>query len=128
MKIAALTEKEFQTQVLQLARLSGCRCYHTHDSRRSAPGFPNLVLVRAPVVVFAELKTETGYLRPEQRGWPDTLEGCESVEAHLWRPSDWLEIEQTLARRSREGPRPPLPGRAAAGYVDQQKECRRNAT
>ncbi|MDP9480173.1 MAG: hypothetical protein M3R38_31685 [Actinomycetota bacterium] len=29
MKVAAVTEKEFQGQILSLARLSGWRCYHT---------------------------------------------------------------------------------------------------
>lgn len=127
MKVPAITEKEFQTQVLGLARLSGWCCYHTHDSRRSAPSFPDLELVPPPIVVFAELKTQAGKLRPEQRGWLSSLEACEGVEGRLWRPSDWPEIERTLARRSREGPRPPPTGRAAAGYVDQQKN-RRNAT
>lgn len=98
-EVGAVTEKEFQGQVLALARLSGWRCYHTHDSRRSTPGFPDLVLVRAPLVVFAELKTEEGEVRPEQRDWLDALEGCEGVGARLWRPSDWPEIEEVLTRR-----------------------------
>lgn len=50
-----ISEKEFQAQVLDLARLTGWLCYHPHDSRRSAPGFPDLVLVRPPVVEDAEL-------------------------------------------------------------------------
>jgi len=96
---SATTEKEFQAQVLHLAKLTGWRCYHTHDSRRSAPGFPDLALCRPPVIVFAELKTDTGKARPEQRDWLAALGGCESVEAALWRPSDWREIEEVLKRR-----------------------------
>lgn len=92
------TEKHFQAQVLELARLSGWRCYHTFDSRRSAPGFPDLVMVRPPVVLFAELKSEGGRLRPEQAAWLDALKACERVEARLWRPGDWPEIEEMLAR------------------------------
>jgi len=88
----SVSEKAFQAQVLDLARLSGWRCYHTHDSRRSAPGFPDLAMVRPPVIVFAELKTDTGKVRREQRDWLATLGGCESVEAALWRPGDWPEI------------------------------------
>jgi hypothetical protein len=96
---AVPSEKEFQGQVLHLARLCGWRVYHTFDSRRSAPGFPDLVLVRAPVVVFAELKAEEGSVRPEQRDWLAVLGGCERVEVALWRPSSWPEIEEALARR-----------------------------
>lgn len=93
------SEKPFQEQVLELARLSGWRCYHTHDSRRSAAGFPDLVMVRPPVVLFAELKAEDGRLRPGQRGWLGVLERCPGVVVRLWRPSDWPEIEETLARK-----------------------------
>lgn len=97
----AVTEKAFQAQVLGLARLSGWRCYHTFDSRKSAPGFPDLVLCRPPKVFFIELKTEKGTLRPEQRDWLDALGRCEGVGARLWRPSDWTQIEGTLATRAR---------------------------
>lgn len=96
---AALTEKQFQAQVLQLASLSGWRCYHTFDSRRSSPGFPDLVLVRPPRLLLVELKTDQGRLRPEQAAWLDVLAGCEDApEVHLWRPSSWGEIEATLTR------------------------------
>ncbi len=94
------SEKDFQAQILDLARLAGFLVYHTHDSRRSAPGFPDLVLVRPPVVLFVELKSESGKLRPEQKAWLDALRACESVEAYLWRPGDWPEIEKTLCPRN----------------------------
>ncbi len=50
--------------------------------------------MRPPAVVFAELKTETGSVRTEQHGWLSALRGCEGVEARLWRPRDWQEIEE----------------------------------
>ncbi len=98
-----MSEKEFQAQVVELARLTGWLCYHTHDSRRSAASFPDLVLVRPPVVRFIELKAGTGKLRPKQRAWLDDLKDCESVEAHLWRPSDWDRIEEMLTRPRKRG-------------------------
>ena len=57
-----LTERQFQRQVLDLARLCGYRAYHTHDSRRSQPGFPDIVLVNPERrhTLFVELKTSTG--------------------------------------------------------------------
>jgi len=96
-----LPEKHFQAQVVELARLSGWLCYHTHDSRRSVAGFPDLVLVRVPVVLFAELKSESGRVRAGQGQWLEALGDSESVEARLWRPSDWPEIEEALRRRQR---------------------------
>jgi hypothetical protein len=110
------TEKDFQAQVLQLARLSGWLCYHTHDSRRSAPGFPDLVLVRPPVAVFAELKSASGKLRPEQREWLQALRASESFEVRLWRPGNWPEIVDTLAKRGElHGERTEVPRRAEKG-------------
>ncbi len=96
-----LSEKHFQAQVVELARLSGWLTYHTHDSRHSQAGFPDLVMVRAPRVVFAELKSESGRIRPGQGQWLEALGDSESVEARLWRPSDWPEIEEALRRRQR---------------------------
>ena len=42
------SERAFQTAVLELAQVTGWRSYHPHDSRRSAAGYPDLTLVRAP--------------------------------------------------------------------------------
>jgi hypothetical protein len=93
-----ITEKEWQAQVLDLARLCGWRHgYHTFDSRRSASGFPDLVLVRERVV-FAELKSETGKLSAAQVAWLEALEAA-GAEAYLWRPSDLVDVMQTLRRR-----------------------------
>ena len=56
------TEKRFQRTLMQLARLTGWCFYHTHNSRHSAMGFPDLCLVRGNRLIFAELKTVTGKL------------------------------------------------------------------
>lgn len=45
--------------VVDAARLNGWLVYHTHDSRRSAEGFPDLVMLRLSRMVVAELKTPT---------------------------------------------------------------------
>jgi hypothetical protein len=72
--------------------------YHTHDSRHSPAGFPDLVLVRPPRVIFAELKTATGRVTADQWRWRDLLDGCPGVECYLWRPYDRDEILRVLAR------------------------------
>lgn len=84
-----MTEARLQQQVIDLARWAGFMHYHTVDSRKSRPGFPDLVLVHASTgrLLFAELKAEKGRLRPEQVTWLRLL-GLRH-EAHLWRPADW---------------------------------------
>ena len=67
------SEKRFQDAVVQLAQLSGCLVYHTYDSRRSTPGFPDLVILRDDLLIFAELKTEKGKLSKYQANWLDAL-------------------------------------------------------
>ena len=91
-----MTEKEFLQQVRDFAKLCSWLVYHTYDSRRSSEGFPDLVLVRGDKVIFAELKSEKGRETSAQRGWLDALEKVRTVEAYLWRPSDWDRIVEIL--------------------------------
>lgn len=92
------SEKEFQAQVVQLAKLTGHLCYHTFDSRRSEPGFPDLVIIKPGMFrpLFVELKTESGKLSWPQEGWGKALRVCPGADYRIWRPSDWDEIEATL--------------------------------
>lgn len=89
------TERAFQASVVRYARLMGWAAYHTYDSRRSDAGFPDLVLVRRPRVVFAELKSQRGRLRPAQRAWIEELRAC-GQDVFIWRPSQWQEVERVL--------------------------------
>ena len=99
------TEAEFLRQVLQLARICGWRSAHFRPARTAtgwrtplqgdAAGFPDLVLIRGPRLVVAEIKSERGRPTPEQSAWLAAFEGV-GVEAFLWRPRDWAEIEATL--------------------------------
>lgn len=88
------TEKEFQSQIIRLAKLLGWIVYHTHDSRRSPGGFPDLVLAKHKVI-FAELKSPTGRPTAEQTAWLDRLR-LAGQDARLWSPVDWPEIEAVL--------------------------------
>jgi hypothetical protein len=90
------TEAELLAFVRDLALLRGWLVHHAGDSRRSDAGLPDLILVRPPRVVFAELKTERGRLRPEQKLWIDALGACPGIEAYLWRPSDSDAIVSAL--------------------------------
>lgn len=88
-----LTEKQWQSCVLSALRAQGWLCYHTYDSRRSQPGFPDLVCVRGWRVLFIELKTENGTVSPAQQEWISALDATDRVEAYVFRPSDWDRFE-----------------------------------
>lgn len=81
---------------MDLARLLGWRCYHPWLSARSTPGFPDLVLVRPPRILFVELKTERGKVTPAQQAWLDALAACPGCEVDLWRPRDLDAAAATL--------------------------------
>ncbi len=94
----SLTEADLQQSVEDLAGYRGWSKYHTRDSRRSDPGFPDLVLWRDHRLIFAELKAQKGKLTPEQETTLDglMLTGC---EVYVWRPEAWFdgEIDAVLA-------------------------------
>jgi hypothetical protein len=92
-----LTERGFQRQVIRLAKLFGWKAYHTHDSRHSPAGWPDLVLIRRPRVIFAELKTDRNHLTDDQRACLEELRAC-GQEAYEWHPRNWKSIERILAR------------------------------
>lgn len=95
--LATLTEQQWQRQVLEWAHRAGWRVYHTYDSRRSAGGFPDLVLVKPGYrVIFAELKAENGRISPQQKIWLEELAQCDGTDVRIWRPSDEREVLATL--------------------------------
>ena len=93
-----ILEKDFQQMVLNVAKPCGWLTYHTYDSRRSDPGFPDLCLVRGPRLIYAELKTVKGRLKEQQQTWLTKLTEVPCVEVYLWRPTDWDAIVEILSR------------------------------
>lgn len=92
----SLTEKDFQRQVLDLARIFGWRAYHPMLSKWSERGFPDLTLVRPPRLVFAELKRDKGKTTTHQDEWADLLKAVPGVEYFLWRPADLEQVAEVL--------------------------------
>lgn len=98
-------EQDFLKAVRQLARLFSWRCYHTWNSLKSEPGFPDIVLCKpGEPVIFIELKTAKGKLTEAQEEWLEALAQAKGTEVYCWRPSDWPEIEARL-RGKGQGPR-----------------------
>jgi hypothetical protein len=91
-----MTEKAFMQVVLDAARLLGWRCYHPFDSRRSAPGFPDICCVKPGRLIFIETKGSKGRVSPDQEAWIETLATVPGVTALIAWPDQWDEIEQAL--------------------------------
>jgi hypothetical protein len=86
-------------RIRTLAKQYGWLAYHTHDSRKSETGFPDLVLTNGTSVLIVELKTNTGKLTSEQQRWLDLLSHTGQVETATWRPRDWDQIAARLTRK-----------------------------
>jgi hypothetical protein len=92
-------EKQFQGAVIILARLNGFVSFHVFDSRRNQAGFPDLVLVKPPRLIFAELKSSHGRLSLAQGAWLTLLRRVPCVEVYVWRPEDKQHIAEVLSDR-----------------------------
>jgi hypothetical protein len=101
---ADVGEEAFLQLVLDLARALGWMAYHTRDSRRSDPGWPDLVLVRNGRILFLELKVGRGRLTAAQRAWGWALVHAsaanERVTYAVLRPRDWGLLVKTLEREA----------------------------
>jgi hypothetical protein len=90
------SEAALQALVVGVAQLYGWAHYHTHDSRRSDEGWPDLVLCRPPRLVVVELKGVRTRVTPEQQAWLARLQGC-GVDARLVRPADAAALVEELS-------------------------------
>ena len=92
-----MPEEQLLADIRALATRLGWLCYHTHDSRRSQAGYPDLTLTNGRRVIFAELKTATGKPTQEQATWLALLRHA-GQECYLWRPADWPEVVRVLSQ------------------------------
>lgn len=99
-----MSEKDWQAQVLDLMHTYGWMTYHTFDSRRSEPGFPDIIAVRGGRQIAAELKRDNGIVTPEQIAWLEALRDT-GVETYVWRPADFDTMHERLKRPGPAGNR-----------------------
>lgn len=111
---AAPTSSALQNRILftHLPSAGGWRGFHVHDSRKSAPGFPDLVLLRTatqpgetwrPRHLVAELKNAGEHPTRDQQQWLEAF-WLQGVEVYIWMPNDEPAIVETL-RTERVGDR-----------------------
>jgi VRR-NUC domain len=88
-----MSEKVWTAHVHAALLATGWRHYHTWLSVRSAPGFPDVVAVRPPRLIIAELKRVGGRLTVAQRQWVAELAALgPPVEVYVWTPADRDEM------------------------------------
>jgi len=103
---AQISEDAFLRQVLGLAKWFKWTTAHFRPGmtkrgryitavQGNGAGFPDLVLVRSPRVIFAELKSAKGKLSADQDGWLLALAGT-PIESYVWRPAQIDEVERIL--------------------------------
>ena len=68
-----ITEKQFECQIKELAKIYHWLYYHTWSSIHSPRGFVDVVMGREERLIFAELKSEKGKLTSYQQEWIDAL-------------------------------------------------------
>lgn len=90
-----MEEKDFLAQVIKRAKDRGWLVQHTYDSRRSEPGFPDLVMARGGTLIFAELKSRKGRVSSKQQEWLDALP-VGDVRVYVWRPAELESIKELL--------------------------------
>ena len=90
------TEKAVQTAVTQACTRAGWLWYHTHDSRHSPAGFPDVVALKGSRCLVLELKSATGTLTPAQQTWLAAWRRILGAEVHVVRPDDLETILEVI--------------------------------
>jgi hypothetical protein len=96
----SMKESTLLNNVLKAAKINGFMTAHfrpglTQRGRwvtavsGDGVGWPDVVLVRPPRMLFVECKTHTGRLSPSQVVWMDLLADVPGVETYVVRPADF---------------------------------------
>jgi hypothetical protein len=99
-----VSERDFQRTVIEAAQLLGWRVAHFRPAQTKhgwrtpvaadGAGFPDLVLLRGRELLVRELK-DGSKLTPAQEAWLRAFSDA-SVDASVWTPVMWDEIERSL--------------------------------
>ncbi len=99
-----MTENELMGAVIEMIEWTHGRYYHTYESRRSNPGWPDLVIAYPGRLLVRELKTAKGKVTAEQSIWLALLAGA-GLDTGVWRPADLRSgrISSELQQAKRAG-------------------------
>jgi hypothetical protein len=108
--LLVMPEERFLAQVMAFAAMRGWKPWHDRATNaprrcrdcgsyqripRNDAGFPDLVLVRRPRVIVAELKAEGEKPTRLQRAWLDEFAAC-GIPSFVWHPSDFEAVKEVL--------------------------------
>ena len=109
-----MTETAFTTELLKWAKVYHWRSFHVRNSGyggntfvQGDRGFPDLVLVRPPRLIFAELKVGKNKTTVDQQRWLIDLDLVAAqateynkigIETYVWKPEQWSEILTILSK------------------------------
>jgi hypothetical protein len=82
-------ERELEGHVKALCKAHGVMYFHPLDSRGTNPGFPDDVLIVHGAVMWRELKSQKGRVRPDQKIVLAALKAA-GHDVDVWRPCDLL--------------------------------------
>lgn len=95
--VRSMSERELEAAVLDLAAILHWRRAHFRPAMTSrgwrtavsgdGAGWPDLILVRPPRIVVAELKADKGRLTADQDAWLSDLAAC-GIATFVWRPAN----------------------------------------
>ena len=95
-RVRDMTESDLSREVVKMATDYGWKVYGIHNTRKgglrhpSGAGWPDLVLFRPGMIMFAELKAHNGKLSEEQEGWIAALSST-FTRTYVWTPTDWYD-------------------------------------
>ncbi|MFN8533883.1 MAG: hypothetical protein U0556_10070 [Dehalococcoidia bacterium] len=92
------------------ASLPGVLAYHTHDSRRSASGFPDWIVLVGDRAWALELKSAIGRTTPDQGRWLAALGRLPRWTARVVRPEDWPAVRDEIVTAALRGMDPNFTG------------------
>lgn len=96
---ANTTEAELLAVLRKLAKAESWELYHTYNSEKSEPGWPDTVITDGVSLLIYELKDNRRKPTPEQETWLSLLAHTGKVECGIWRPKDWSYIYARLTRK-----------------------------
>lgn len=96
----AMSEAEFQQHVEDALKTRGYLYWHVRDPRLMKAGLPDIIAVHPTKlprrVLFFELKTMQGRVKPKQREALAALADVYGVDARIIRPSEWPAVLEDL--------------------------------
>lgn len=98
--LGSLTEKQFQRMVVEGLKQRGYLVWVVPDMRKTLAGLPDVIAVHPTKVprrvLFWELKTQTGRVRPAQKVALAALGDVYGVDARVIRPAHWPAMSEEI--------------------------------